>query len=79
MADASLIEHSVAMAKHTGLAHAELVKLRASGLNARQMAALGGLESHLSAVAEANASMGEMARREHDAIAADKRARALPV
>lgn len=79
MSDVTLLAHSVAMAKHTGLAHAELVKLRASGLKANQMAMLGGLEGHLSAVAEANATIGTKVREEHEAAAADRRARAVPV
>lgn len=86
MADETLIEHSTAMAKATGLAHAELVKLRASGLNARQMAGLSALEAHLNAISDANVQMGDVARQaqeaerqEQQAAAAEKRAKALPV
>lgn len=86
MANTDLLEHSTAMAQATGLLHAEIVKLRASGLNARQMAALNAVEAHMSAIANANVAMGDVVRQEQEAesqeqkaAAAEKRSKALPV
>lgn len=86
MANNDLIDHSTTMAKAVGSAHAAIVNLRASGLNARQMVALGTLEGHLNAISDANVAMGDVARQaqeaerqEQQAVAAEKRSKALPV
>lgn len=71
MPHAKLVEHSTAMARAVGEAYAQLHNVRAAGVSATAMVALGTLEGALARVSESNAAMGELAQGLDDQAPAD--------